>query len=163
DARTRWCDFPPLVVTATDGDNGGWFRNPEYSANFWGFYKNLLDQARSSRAGIKPVFMDDYLDRFGAKGKVHVETGAWNTGWHHGHGFLQWTGSQSQKDALNRVAEVSAIVHEAGKEGCPVEGAMWRLLRAETSCNFFWGEDWVHRAHRDLDESLAWLGSRHSR
>ena len=26
-ARTRHCDFPPLVTTATDGDNGGWFRN----------------------------------------------------------------------------------------------------------------------------------------
>src|ERR1041385_3350070 len=26
-ARTKHCDFAPLVTTATDGDNGGWFRN----------------------------------------------------------------------------------------------------------------------------------------
>ncbi len=155
EARTRGCDFPPLVVTATDGDNGGWFRNPEHSANFWGFYRNLLDEARHSRSAIRPVFIEDYLDLHGASGEVHVETGAWNTGWHHGRGFMQWTGSQSQKDALTRVNEVSRVLHEAKRTGRPMEEAMWRLLRAETSCNFFWGESWVHRAHRDLDESLA--------
>jgi hypothetical protein len=26
-ARTRHCDFTPLVVTCTERDNGGWFRN----------------------------------------------------------------------------------------------------------------------------------------
>ena len=30
----------------------------------------------------------------------------------------------------------------------------WRLLRAETSCNFYWGEAWVQRCHDDLD--AAW-------
>src|SRR5690606_27273883 len=33
--RTRFCDFPALVTTATDGDNGGWFRNTTPGANFW--------------------------------------------------------------------------------------------------------------------------------
>ncbi len=28
---------------------------------------------------------------------------------------------------------------------------MWRVLRAETSCNLFWGEAWVPRSHADLD------------
>ena len=152
ESRTRWCDFPPLVVTATDGDNGGWFRNPEYSANFWGFYRSLLDLARTPHGAIRPVFIEDYLARYGAFGEVHVDDGAWNTGWHHGKGFLQWTGSGSQKEALERVASVSALVHNAG---CP--DAMWHLLRAQTSCNFFWGEAWVSRAHSDLDESLACL------
>ena len=153
--RTRWCDFPPLVVTATDGDNGGWFRNPEYSANFWGFYRKLLDQARAPFARVRPVFVDDYLDRYGAHGEVHVDTGAWNTGWHHGREFLQWTGSKMQQDALARVAEVSRILHDArGGAAHRIEEAMWRLLRAETSCNFFWGEAWVHRAHSDLDACL---------
>lgn len=160
EARTRGCDFPPLVVTATDGDNGGWFRNPEYSANFWGFYRNLLDQARSPHATVRPVFIDDYLDRYGVHGEVHVDTGAWNTGWHHGHGFLQWTGSTAQKDALARVAEVSRDVHAACRQNGQeywLEEAKWRLLRAETSCNFFWGEAWVQRAHDDLDVSLSCL------
>jgi hypothetical protein len=25
------------------------------------------------------------------------------------------------------------------------------LLRAETSCNFYWGDAWIHRTHNDLD------------
>jgi hypothetical protein len=33
--------------------------------------------------------------------------------------------------------------------------AHWHLLRAETSCNFYWGEAWVHKSHTDLD-SVAW-------
>ena len=33
-ARTQHCDFPPLVTTASDGDNGGWFRNTTRSSNF---------------------------------------------------------------------------------------------------------------------------------
>lgn len=168
EARTRWCDFAPLVTTATDGDNGGWFRNPEYAANFWGFYRELLHEARHSGDGIRPVFIDDYLDRHGAYGEVHVETGAWNTGWHSGHGFVQWTGSQTQREAYARIAELSRRVHDAkwfaGKRqnvnpeaGYWIEEAMWHLLRAETSCNFFWGEDWVPRVHRDWEYSQACL------
>lgn len=161
-ARTAGCDFAPLVTTATDGDNGGWFRNPQLEANFWGMYRQLLEQARSGASRVRPTFVDDYLDRYPAHGEVRVETGAWNTGWHHGLGFVQWTGSQAQKDALARVHETSRAVHDArwraGELGLAdgelhrlLEQAMWRLLRAETSCNFFWGEDWVPRAHRDLD------------
>lgn len=171
--RTRWCDFPPLVTTATDGDNGGWFRNANPQANFWGFYRQLLERARAG-GDIRPAFIDDYLDHYGAHGEVQVDTGAWNTGWHHGHGFLQWTGSQAQRDALARVAETSSAVHEARWQASErhsqdaelhywLESAMWQLLRAETSCNFFWGEAWVPRAHRDLDGSWASLGQAHAR
>jgi 4-alpha-glucanotransferase len=161
-ARTRWCDFAPLVTTATDGDNGGWFRNPQPQANFWGLYQSLLHRARSGKGAILPSFIDDYLDRHGAYGEVRVNTGAWNTGWHHGHGFLQWTGSQAQKEALERVTITSRALHEirmhAGSTPDAeaeihhrIEQAMWRLLRAETSCNIYWGEAWVPRAHADLD------------
>jgi hypothetical protein len=166
--RTRYCDFVPLVTTATDGDNGGWFRNPELQANFWGMYRELLIGLRAGTGSISPIFIDDYLDRYGALGEVHVNTGAWNTGWHHGHGFLQWTGSQTQRDGLARVAETSRAVHAArwqAGERYPedqglhdqLEKAMWHLLRAETSCNFYWGEAWVGRAHRDLDDCWSHL------
>lgn len=166
--RTRYCDFVPLVTTATDGDNGGWFRNPELQANFWGMYRELLIGLRAGTGSISPIFIDDYLDRYGALGEVHVNTGAWNTGWHHGHGFLQWTGSQAQRDGLARVAETSRAVHAArwkAGERYPedqglhdqLEEAMWHLLRAETSCNFYWGEAWVGRAHRDLDDCWSHL------
>ena len=167
-ARTRWCDFEPLVATATDGDNGGWFRNPKYEANYWGMYRGLLDGVRENAHPIRPIFIDDYLDRYGAHGEVVVHTGAWNTGWHHGHGFVQWTGSQAQKDVLSRMAQISSAVHNLRMlaEELPyrdweldrvIEESLWHLLRAETSCHIFWGEAWVDRAHRDMDISQSCL------
>lgn len=168
--RTKWCDFPPLVTTCTDGDNGGWFRNTSPGANFWDlFYRELIDHARQD-GPVRPIFIQDYLARHGAVGEVRVKTAAWNTGWHHGRDFLQWTGSQAQKDALARVRETSAAVHalrwRAGELHADdpdlyrrIEEAMWHLLRAETSCNFFWGEAWVGRCHRDLDEAWARVDS----
>lgn len=165
--RTQCCDFEPLVTTCTDGENGGWFRNTTNEVNFWGaFYRELLDEARK-KSLIQPAFIKDYLDRFGAYGEVTVRTGAWNTGWHHGRDFLQWTGSQTQKDSLARLQAVSMAVHQARnaavakdlteEEQGDLNEAFWRLLRAETSCNFYWGEDWVHRCHNDLDEAEACL------
>jgi len=166
EARTRWCDFPPLVTTCTDGDNGGWFRNISAKANFWDcFYRELLEHARQA-GPVRPTFINDYLDRYGAVGEVRIKTAAWNTGWHHGRDFLQWTGSKAQKEALARVKDTSAAVHalrwRAGELHVAdpqlnkrIEEAMWHLLRAETSCNFFWGEAWVGRCHRDLDEAWA--------
>lgn len=166
--RTRWCDFEPLVTTCTDGENGGWFRNTNTQANFWGaFYAEFLADAEAVGI-VKPVFISEYLDRFGAHGEVTVETGAWNTGWHHGRGFVQWTGSEAQRQALERVSEVSRLVREARRRAEMAPGAdesqrrvldeaWWRLLRAETSCNFYWGEDWVGRCHSDLDSALEYL------
>jgi len=166
--RTRWCDFPPLVTTATDGDNGGWFRNTTEGSNFWSsFYHPLLERARGEAPVVRPVFINDYIDLYGASGEVRVRTGAWNTGWHHGRDFTQWLGSQTQKDAMARVAEVGRAVHEVRRQATEtnapigvhalVEEAMWRLLRAETSCNFYWGEAWVDRCHADLDGALTKL------
>jgi len=159
--RTKFCDFPPLVTTATDGDNGGWFRNVTEQGNFWGaFYQPLLDRMRRNETNIRPAFIDDYLNRHGAHGEVRVRTGAWNTGWHHGTGFMQWTGSQPQKDALQRVADVSQhLQSRRHANGHAFSEAHWRLLRAETSCNFYWGEDWVPRCHRDLDEACRHIGA----
>jgi alpha-amylase/alpha-mannosidase (GH57 family) len=163
--RAKHCQFPPLVTTCSDGDNGGWFRNISDKGNFWGvLYRPMLEWVRRGETEIRPIFIDDYLTQFGAHGRVHVRTGAWNTGWHHGIGFLQWTGSTAQKDALRRAAETSQAINamraRAAEHGKPpdffwrLENAHWRLLRAETSCNFFWGEDWVNRCHQDID--AAW-------
>jgi len=167
--RTKFCDFPPLVTTCSDGDNGGWFRNVSEKGNFWGvLYRPLLDKVRRGETEVRPVFIDQYLQEHGVHGEVRVETGAWNTGWHNGAGFTQWTGSQAQRDALHRVAETSRAFHRA-KQAAATSGnperqrrlqeAHWRLLRAQTSCNFFWGEAWVPRCHRDLDETWSILHS----
>ena len=165
--RTKWRDFPPLVTTATDGDNGGWFRNLSPKANFWTyFYRQALDEIRAGHSTMRPIFITDYLDRFGAHGRVTVRRGAWNTDEHHGWDFHQWQGSQAQRDAMNRVHELSrefhAIAGAAAGAHHPspeltrvINEAHWHLLRAETSCNFYWGEAWVSRAHKDLDD-VAW-------
>jgi hypothetical protein len=36
-----------------------------------------------------------------------------------------------------------------------LDEAQWHLLRAETSCNFYWGEVWIYRCHEDLN--IAWF------
>ena len=70
---------------------------------------------------------------------------------------------------IEKIRELSAAVHDtrwrAAALGAAVSGpvqahleqALWRLLRAETSCNIFWGEAWVDRAERDLDEAARAL------
>ena len=167
--RTKHCGFPPLVTTCTDGDNGGWFRNTSAEGNFWGvLYRPLLENARRGQTGIRPVFIEDYLDRYGAHGEVRVRTAAWNTGWHSGVAFTQWTGSTAQRDALKRIAECSQALHQALRDAGPpnpanagrhqqLAEAHWRLLRAETSCHFFWGDAWLERCHRDLDAAWGFL------
>jgi hypothetical protein len=161
--RTRNCDFAALVTTCTDGDNGGWFRNVNSKGNFWGvFYQPLLELVRKRETEVCPIFIDDYLNQHGAHGYVKVREGAWNTGWHHGTGFVQWTGSQAQKDALHRVAHTSGAFHDlrkrsGGQAQQELEQAYWRILRAETSCNFFWGEAWVQRCHQDLDDAWGYM------
>jgi len=169
--RTKFCAFPPLVTTCTDGENGGWFRNPVPQSNYWGaLYQPLLELARRGETEIRPTFIDDYLDQHGAHGEVRVRTGAWNTGWHNGEGFTQWTGSPAQRDALKRVAETSQVLHAAfgklgttgqdqGESGRQLAEAQWRILRAETGCNFFWGEAWLPRCHRDLGAAWAILNN----
>ena len=166
-ARTRHCDFPPLVTTATDGDNGGWFRNTTDGSNFWtSFYRELAERVRAGEAGsIRPTFITDHLRRHGAHGWVTVNPGAWNTGDHHGAGFVQWTGSAAQREGLARITELSDTVRAALRDAPAddpramerLEQARWRVLRAETSCNFYWGEAWVERCHHDLDAAAAYL------
>ncbi len=169
-ARTRCCDFPPLVTTATDGENGGWFRDTTPGSNFWGsFHAGLMEKVRAGRAGgIRPTFISDYLERHGPHGWVTVAAGAWNTGWHHGTEFVQWTGSLAQQQALTRVGELSQAVHAARHNAIAIgesnpdlyhhlEHALAKVLRAETSCNFFWGEAWVQRCHHELDQATEHL------
>jgi alpha-amylase/alpha-mannosidase (GH57 family) len=160
--RVKFCDFPPLVTTATDGDNGGWFRNTSEKGNFWHvFYQAMLDKVKSDETNIRPTFIDDYLDRYGTHGEVNIAKGAWNTGWHNGCEFIQWTGSEKQKDTLHQLWTASNSYHDICSQLAEIElddsqnqlleDAHWHLLRAETSCNFYWGEAWVYKCQQDLD------------
>jgi len=165
--RTKHCeDFPPLVTSWTDGDNGGWFRNLNENSGFWGwFYQPILDWQRSGTLALSQISINEYLDRFGAEGEVKVHRGAWNTGHHDGRGFVQWSGSLLQKRGLAELKRVSEHYHakrsEVAQNGnsheqhMTLDRAYWHILRAETSCNFFWGSHWVHRAFDDLEQAEA--------
>jgi hypothetical protein len=115
-AQTQHCDFLPLVTTATDGDDGGWFRNTTQAANLWGgFYGELIERLRAGQAGgIRPALISDYIDRRGAHGWVTLDSGARNTGEQDGSGLAQWTASQAERDALSRVAQLSEAVRATG-------------------------------------------------
>ena len=151
--RTRYCYLPPLMATCTNGDNGGWFRNTSPRANFWHvFHRNLLQRVRDNQSeGIRPCFIDDYLDRHGACGEVKVRPRAWNTGWHDGSGFTQWISSSTPQRTLTRLDEISQAIYAARRNAVGIsvrhpdvylllEQAHWRVLRAETetNCSFFW-------------------------
>ena len=168
--RTKFCDFPALVTTWSDGENGGWFRNYNQHSNFWfSYYQPFLEKVRKEEYPVKPIFLTEYLERFGTLGEVKVNTAAWNTGDHSGLDFLQWTGSDAQKEALARVAEISQALQSAfdnayhksvkDPEGLRKElaEAQWHLLRAQTSCNFYWGEAWIYKCHNDLDAACTHL------
>ena len=169
-ARTRHCDFPPLVTTATDGDNGGWFRNtsPRPTSGAASTASCWSGSAPTDADGIRPM-LHQRLPRPPRRPRLgHGAPGAWNTGWHDGAGFAQWIGSPAQQQALTRLAEISDSRLRARRNAIGIgaddpglyrllEEAHWRVLRAETSCNFFWGDAWVQRCHDDLDAAAAYL------
>jgi hypothetical protein len=95
---------------------------------------------------------------------VTVAPGTWDTG----TGFVQWTGFPAKQQALTRVGELSEAVHAARRNAIAIgaanpdlyrhlEDALALVLRAETSCNFYWGEAWVQRCHDDLDQATQHL------
>jgi len=170
--RTKWCDFPALVTTWTDGENGGWFRTTQVESGFWGFfYLPLLDRSRSGTLGFTPIHISDFLERFPPVDEVEVHRGAWNTEHHWGGDFTQWTGSLLQKkgwDEVHRASEYYWQVkktfdaaQDAGGDAGEIRSLIVRafdhLLAAETSCNFYWGSRWVHRSFDDLEQAYHLL------
>ena len=76
--RTKYCEFPPLVTTCTDGENGGG-SGIRRLGKLWGYlYQGLMERVRTNQSGgIHPVFIDEYLDIYGAHGEVSVGPGTW--------------------------------------------------------------------------------------
>jgi alpha-amylase/alpha-mannosidase (GH57 family) len=163
--RTKYCvDYPPLVTSWSDGENGGWFRNMSEESGFWGwFYEPILQMQRSGGLELRQTSINEYLDQFGADGEVRVRSGAWNTGDHSGYGFVQWTGSLLQKRGLEELRRISSLYHDTrwavaekgrGAQAHQIlDEALWHIMLAETSCNFYWGSRWVHRAFDELEQA----------
>jgi alpha-amylase/alpha-mannosidase (GH57 family) len=170
--RTKACDFPALVTTWTDGENGGWFRNINIQSSFWGhFYHQILNRYREGTLGFTPIHISNYLEMYPPSEEVDVYQGAWNTGHHWGGDFTQWKGSLLQKKGLEELHNCSSYYQMAKRMfdeyyhdlGNPEEVRQMiikgydHLLVAETSCNFFWGSSWVHRAFDDLEKAYSML------
>lgn len=170
--RTKWCDFPALATTWTDGENGGWFRSPDIESSFWGgFYHEILNRYRAGTLGFIPTHITEYLDKYPPGEEVEVHRGAWNTGDHWGGDFAQWTGSLLQRKGFDEIRSASAYYHKTKKmfdlhseaAGSAEEirqlivDAYDAILTAETSCNFFWGSTWVHKSFDNLEQAYRLL------
>jgi len=170
--RTKQCDFPALVTTWTDGENGGWYRTANVEAGFWGhFYHQILNRYRGGTLGFTPVHISEFLDKFPPTEEVDVHRGAWNTGNHWGGDFTQWTGSLLQKKGWDELHNASKYYHAVKKTfdkkkkqaRDPEEirqiiiKAYDHILTAETSCNFYWGSRWVHRSFDELEQAYFLL------
>jgi alpha-amylase/alpha-mannosidase (GH57 family) len=170
--RTKWCDFPALVTTWTDGENGGWFRTTHIESGFWGYFNHaILDRYREGTLGFTPVHISEYLLRYPPSEEVEVHPGAWNTGHHWGGDFTQWTGSLLQKKGWDEIRNASSYYQKVKKafderkeEVADPEDirqlivkAYDFILKAETSCNFYWGSRWVYRSFDDLEQAYRLL------
>ncbi|NIM50480.1 MAG: glycoside hydrolase family 57 [Armatimonadetes bacterium] len=158
---------PALLTTWSDGENGGWFRQTAEEAGFWGhFYAPYMESIHRGAYLLRPTLISRYLSEHPAHHTAEVRTGAWNVGMTGGFDFAQWAGSPTQKAVLKEVWHASqdyrylrhhldSLPAESRRAGEPeelVRSAHEDILRAETSCYFFWGDTWTPKA-RELVES----------
>jgi alpha-amylase/alpha-mannosidase (GH57 family) len=151
-----------LVTTWSDGENGGWFRQMDEDFGFWGhFFAPYMQRVREGELPIQPVRLSDYINDCPPRDYVFVQTGAWNVARTSGFDFSQWSESPGQKRALEEVWEVSREFHrlerevEKRKEEAIdpdhlrdlLNKAQDWLLKAETSCYFFWGDAWISKIY----------------
>jgi len=127
-------------------------------SGFWGyFFAPYMEKVGSGTTDIKPITISEYVKENPPESGVHVQTGAWNVANTSGYDFSQWQGSEPQKKGLEEIWSVSKRFHELKKSGKLREDLQdnieERILRAETSCNFFWGDSWVHKVYEDTKEA----------
>ena len=148
-----------LVTTWSDGENGGWFRQIDENAGFFGyFFAAFMDKIKSRETKIEPIKISDFLKKYPAKDEAIVSTGAWNVGSTSGYDFTQWHGSQSQKKAVNELFKTSKRYWELASRSNmskydpdKLKDARRLILDAETSCYLFWGDAWIPKIYEKLN------------
>jgi alpha-amylase/alpha-mannosidase (GH57 family) len=149
--KTEKCEGNCLVTTWSDGENGGWFRQMHEPSGFWGhFFAPYMEKVRKGDYPITPIKISTYIEENPPETHVEVRTGAWNVGSTSGYDFSQWKGSEKQRKGIEELWETSREYHKLGRRIPEVEE---HILRAETSCNLFWGDSWVHRTYEDTKEA----------
>ena len=159
-------EAPRLVTTWSDGENGGWFRNMDENASFFGHYfAPYMEHVRAGEYPAQPIALSDFLAAYPARDEAEVVTGAWNVGNTSGVDFRQWAGSEEQRQALATLHALSAAWHQAdGRRGTlspkdrqRLSQARELILEAETSCYLFWGNVWLPGLYERLDAATALL------
>jgi hypothetical protein len=152
--KTDGGNRPCLVTTWTDGENGGWFRQTDEAAGFWGhFFAPYMERVRSGQMPICPTSIREFVAENPPTSKVEVQTGAWNVGSTSGYDFSQWAGSTSQRKALEEIWQLSRTYHEMRRgpsrhlPETELSQVREHLLRGETSCYLFWGESWIPKLY----------------
>ena len=157
---------PWLITTWTDGENGGWFRQTDEQAGFWGhFFAPYMEKVRAAQMPIRPVSISDFVRDNPPRDRVEVQTGAWNVGSTSGYDFAQWAGSSSQRKALEEIWDLSRSYQEivGGSSGAAkapnprLRKAREYILRAETSCYLFWGDAWIPKLYEETRVARALL------
>lgn len=162
EVRTKVADSPRpgesrLVTTWSDGENGGWFRQTDENSGFFGhFFAPYMEHVRSGEFPIVPTSITDYLARHQPDTQAEVRTGAWNVGFTSGEDFSQWAGSDSQRQAVQRLQSLSERYHGLAqrmgeRSNRELEQARALILEAETSCFLFWGDDWIPQLYERTD------------
>ena len=162
--KTDGAHLPCMVTTWTDGENGGWFRQTDEAAGFWGhFFAPYMERVRSGQMPIRPTSIHEFVAANPPTGTVEVQTGAWNVGSTSGYDFSQWAGSGSQRKALEELWQVSRTYHEMRGNSAShaveeeLSQAGEEILRAETSCYLFWGESWIPKLYEHTNKARRLL------
>lgn len=142
---------PRLVTTWSDGENGGWFRQTDENAGFFGFFFSpYMEHTRHGEFPARTVSISEYLKDHQPEQEAHVQTGAWNVGDTSGYDFAQWAGSDSQRKAVKEVVQVSDRYHQLSAQRTVdksarkiLEQAHQVMLEGQTSCYLFWGDSWI--------------------
>ena len=154
--KTGGANRPCLVTTWTDGENGGWFRQTDEAAGFWGhFFAPHMERVRSGQMPVSLTSVDQFIAENPPTSSVEVQTGAWNVGATGGYDFSQWAGSATQRKALQEIWQLSQAYHEIRRNSshhlveAELSQAREYLLRGETSCYLFWGESWIPKLYEN--------------
>ncbi|WP_022949254.1 polysaccharide deacetylase family protein [Methylohalobius crimeensis] len=155
-----------LVTTWSDGENGGWFRQMHEASGFFGhFFAPYMEAVRGGESPVQPTAISEYLDAHSPSEEAFVRTGAWNVGSTSGFDLSQWAGSDSQKQAVERVRAISARywglknreskLSARGKQS--LAKARDLILEGETSCFLFWGDAWVPELYKRTTPAERYL------
>lgn len=145
---------PSLITTWSDGENGGWFRQMQEEAGFFGhFFSPFMEDVRRGGAACTPVLLSEFLREHPPETLADINTGAWNVGNTSGFDFSQWAETEQQKEAAKKVLELSRRYWNLKKTSINdldrdmLANARTLVLECETSCYLFWGDDWLPRLY----------------